>query len=84
MQDYIDFLEKKKTTHTVSGFDVDEKQLNKKLFSFQRFIVNRAIKNGKYAIFADCGLGKTLMQLDWAKNVSDFTGKPVLILPPIS
>ena len=54
------------------------------LFPFQKFIVKRALKAGKYAIFADCGLGKTLMQLEWAKQVSDETKKPVLILAPLA
>ena len=54
------------------------------LFDFQKFIVKRALKAGKYAIFADCGLGKTLMQLEWAKQVNKHTNKPVLILAPLA
>ena len=56
---YLDFLQTKQKTHILSGFDVDEKQLNNKMFDFQKFIVKRALKAGKYAIFADGGLGKT-------------------------
>jgi len=80
---YQEFLESKQKTHVVSGFEIAETDLNKNLFPFQRFIVKRAIKHGKYAIFADCGLGKTLMQLEWANQVSKFTGKRVLILAPL-
>jgi hypothetical protein len=80
---YQEFLESKQKTHVVSGFEIAESDLNKNLFTFQRFIVKRAIKHGKYAIFADCGLGKTLMQLEWANQVSKFTGKRVLILAPL-
>jgi DNA modification methylase len=58
--------------------------MNVNLFDFQKFIVKRALKAGKYAIFADCGLGKTLMQIEWAKQVSNYTGKPVLILAPLA
>jgi len=84
MQDYKTFLEKKQKTHILSGFDIDDSQLNKNLFEFQRFIVKRALKAGKYAIFADCGLGKTLMQLEWAYQVSKYTNMPVLILAPLA
>ena len=84
MEDYKKFLERKQKTHVLSGFDVDESKLNKNLFGFQRFIVKRSLKAGKYAIFADCGLGKTLMQLEWANQVSNYTNKPVLILAPLA
>lgn len=80
--DYNQFLQAKHKTHTVSGFDASE--LNPMLFPFQDFIVKRALKAGKYAIFADCGLGKTLMQLEWAHRVSEYTKKPVLILAPLA
>ena len=81
--DYQTFLESKQKNHILSGFEVAENDLNKMMFPFQRFIVKRALKAGKYAIFADCGLGKSLMQLDWANHVSKFTGKRVLILAPL-
>lgn len=82
--DYNEFLETKKKQHVLSGFDIDESQLNGNMFPFQKFIVKRALKAGKYAIFADCGLGKTLMQLEWANQVSLYTNKPVLILAPLA
>jgi DNA modification methylase len=81
---YLEFLKAKQKTHTMSGFDIDESELNQKMFPFQKFIVKRSLKAGKYAIFADCGLGKTLMQLEWANQVSMKTGKPVLILAPLA
>jgi len=80
--DYQQFLQQKQKTHIESGFEVD--QLNSNLFDFQKFIVKRALKAGKYAIFADCGLGKTLMQLEWAYQVQKHTNKPVLILMPLA
>jgi DNA modification methylase len=58
--------------------------LNKKMFPFQKFITKRALKAGKYAIFADCGLGKTLMQLEWANKVCGHTQGKVLILAPLA
>jgi len=74
---YEDFIKTKIKSHENLGFDC--KDLNKNLFPFQKFIVQKALKKGKYAIFADCGLGKTLMQLEWAYRVSEHTQKPVLI-----
>jgi len=82
--EYNDFLIQKQKTTIKSGFDVSEDTLNKSLFPFQRFIVKRALNAGKYAIFADCGLGKTLMQLEWANQVSAYTQKPVLIVAPLA
>lgn len=54
------------------------------LFPFQRHLVEWALRKGRAAIFADCGLGKTPMQLVWAENVARETGKPVLILTPLA
>lgn len=83
MTDYEQFLESKQKSHISSGFDIDESNLNSNLFPFQKFIVKRALHYGKYAIFADCGLGKTLMQLEWAQRVKEQTNKKVLILAPL-
>jgi len=82
--EYTKFLESKAKAHVLSGFEIDESELNKNLFDFQRFIVKRALKAGKYAIFADCGLGKTLMQLEWANQVNKKTNGKVLILAPLA
>lgn len=82
--DYKDFLSSKITRIEDSGFDVHESELNINLFDFQRFIVKRALKMGRYAVFADCGLGKTIMQLEWARHVAAHTNKPVLILAPLA
>jgi len=82
--EYQEFLKTKHKNHIFSGFDIDENELNKAMFPFQKFIVKRALKAGKYAIFADCGLGKTLMQLEWAHRVAMKTNRPVLILAPLA
>jgi DNA modification methylase len=81
---YEDFLKSKQKKYIDSGFIIDELKLNHLLFDFQKFIVKRALEAGKYAIFADTGLGKTAMQLEWANQVSKFTDKPVLILAPLA
>jgi DNA modification methylase len=82
--DYLQFLQTKQKSIITSGFDINENELNNAMFDFQKFIVKRALNAGKYAIFADCGLGKTLMQLEWAKQVNNHTNKPVLILAPLA
>jgi len=82
--EYSEFIKQKRKSIVLSGFDVDESAMNPMLFDFQRWIVLKACKAGKYAIFADCGLGKTLMQLEWARLVSEHTGMPVLILCPLA
>jgi len=81
---YEDFLKTKIKTIQESGFNVDESELNPLLFDFQKYIVKRALKAGRFAIFADCGLGKTFMQLEWARLVSEKTQHPVLILCPLA
>ena len=80
--DYNEFLQTKQKSIIQSGFEATD--LNTMLFPFQEFIVKRALKAGKYAIFADCGLGKTFMQLEWAYRVSLHTGGKVLILAPLA
>lgn len=81
---YKDFIKKKGRINFKKGIPVDGINLNKKLFPFQQFIVKIALQRGKYAIFADCGLGKTFIQLEWAKHINEKTKKPVLILAPLA
>lgn len=81
---YDEFLQTKEITHTYSGFDIDESEMNKKMFPFQKFCARRALRAGKYALFADTGLGKTFMQLEWAQKVADRENKPILILAPLA
>ena len=80
MTSYDSFLESKKIKHQDAGFEINESDLNTNLFDFQRHIVKTALKKGKYAIFADCGLGKTLMQLEWANHVCLKTKKIKILL----
>jgi DNA modification methylase len=82
--EYKEFLETKRKTFLESGFEIDESELNHNLFDFQKYIVKKALKKGRFAIFADCGLGKTLMQLSWASAVFTHTGVKVLILAPLA
>ena len=81
---YISFLKTKKIRKIQSGFSVDEKELNPELFGFQKFCVKRALKAGKFALFEDCGLGKTIQQLEWAKQVINNCNVSVIILAPLA
>ena len=82
--EYTQFIESKLKVDYESGWDISLDSLNPKLFDFQKWTVKRAIKKGKFAIFADCGLGKTFMQLEIARLVVEKTGKPFLILCPLA
>lgn len=81
---YQDFLEKKLRYNTESGFDIHEDHLNTKLFDFQKYIVRKALRAGKFALFVECGGGKTPMQLEWASQVFRNTTLPVIILCPLA
>ena len=76
---YADFLASKAVRHVPTGLDIVP-ALNPQLFDFQADIVRWALRKGRAAIFADCGMGKTAMQLEWAKHIP---GK-VLILAPLA
>jgi len=80
--EYQEFLETKQFDDIASGFVVDN--LNKNMFDFQKAIVKWALIRGRAAIFADTGLGKTLMQSEWAQKVAEHTDKPVLIFAPLA
>ena len=84
LKDYEKFLQSKMKRHIDSGFKITESELNPMLFDFQKFIVIKCLERGRAAIFADCGLGKTPMQLEWANQISKREKKPVLILTPLA
>lgn len=81
---YQVFLQNKSRKVTYTGFDVSPDDVTPHAFLFQRDIIRWACKLGRSAVFADTGMGKTLMQLEWARLVSEYTGKPVLILAPLA
>jgi Helicase conserved C-terminal domain len=80
--DYAEFIEEKAQLGNSSGFD--PVWMPEFLFDFQRDLVGWSTRQGRAAIFADCGLGKTPMQLCWAENVRRHDGKPVLIATPLA
>ena len=71
--DYREFLESKRIVHQSTGLDVSRDELSPLLFPWQQEITEFGLSKGKAAIFADCGLGKTPMQLEWAKEVHQHT-----------
>jgi DNA modification methylase len=80
---YEQFIDAKRTMATDSGFAIDG-DINPSLFDFQRDIVRWALRRGRASIFADCGMGKTIMQLAWADAVADHTCGRVIILAPLA
>ena len=82
--DYTEFLDSKRQRVADSGIAVMPEAVNPKLFDWQQQIVLWGLRKGQSAIFADCGLGKTPMQLEWAQKVSHNQDKPVLILAPLA
>ena len=79
---YQDFIAAKQQVGADHGFD--PVWMPSSLFPFQVAIVEWALRKGRAAIFADCGLGKTPMQLTWAENVARVSGGRVLILTPLA
>lgn len=80
---YTEFLESKKRRHINAGFEIKEKDINPILFDFQRFSVVKALQTGRYGLFEECGLGKTMQQVEWANHVVRKTNQPVTILAPL-
>ena len=78
---YKAFLERKAQVDGQAGFE--PVWLPDFLFGFQRMLAEWAVRKGRAAIFADCGLGKSPLELVWALNVHKHTGKPVLLLTPL-
>jgi superfamily II DNA or RNA helicase len=79
---YEEFIDAKSQMGGDHGFDPGE--LPSYLYDFQAYLVDWALRKGKAAIFADCGLGKTAMQLTWAQKVVEHTNKRVLIVTPLA
>ncbi|MCK9601528.1 MAG: hypothetical protein M0R06_20975 [Sphaerochaeta sp.] len=79
---YAEFLARKAQLTNAGGFEPVD--LPGHLFDFQAALTEWAVRQGRGALFADCGLGKTPMELAWADQVYRKTGKPVLMLTPLA
>ena len=80
--EYNEFIQSKKHLTGDYGFPIN--YLPDIAFDFQKFIIEKAVTKGRIGVFADTGLGKTLIQLSIANNVVRHTNKRVLILTPLA
>lgn len=81
-RDYAAFLRAKQWRQPESGFD--PMPIASPLFDFQSDLVRWAVRRGRGAVFADTGLGKTRVQIEWGRQVAAYTERPVLILAPLA
>lgn len=81
---YQDFILSKQKFNRFNGISISEDLLNPKLKDFQKFSVSKALEKGRFALFEDCGLGKTPQQLEWSNQLAMYTNRPSLILAPLS
>lgn len=82
--EYIDFLKQKQKAKSFDGIEVNANELNPMLFDWQKQTVKWALSKGRAGLFEDCGLGKTVQQLEWANQVHKHTDRNVLILAPLA
>lgn len=79
---YEQFLSGKKALVNSAGIAASE--FNPLMYEFQKHITEKALSNGRYGVFADCGLGKTIIQEEWARQITEHTKKPVVIAAPLA
>ena len=79
---YDDYVMGKIRPVEAAGFEPME--IHAPLFEWQKMVVRWALKQGRAALFEDCGLGKTLQQMEWARQVATHVQMPVLILCPLA
>lgn len=82
MSEYTDFIERKSQLETMAGFA--PRFVPSCLFDFQQGLLDWSVQKGRCAVLADCGLGKTLIELAWAQNFAERENKPVLIITPLA
>ena len=84
MKDYLEYLSKKRQSARPIGFDVELSELHPLLFDWQKLAVKWSLSLGRAALFEERGLGKTVQQIEWGKQVQVYTHKPVLIVCPLA
>lgn len=84
MIDYSEFLASKHVRHQPTGFHVDLSEINPSAFDWQKVVIQWAVRRGRAALFEDCGLGKSLQMLEWARLIHQKIGGNVLILCPLA
>ncbi len=81
---YEEFLRGKERAAGACGFEWPRERMNPRMFEWQKDIVFWALKNGRAALFEDCGNGKTIQQLEFCRAVCEHTGMPTLIVAPLT
>ena len=84
MSDYAEYLARKKPRMPDAGFDPPPARPAAGLRDYQQLVVDRMLRQGRGCVFADCGAGKTRIELEWARAVAEHTDRPVLILTPLA
>lgn len=79
---YEQFIKNKR--HMSGSFGFDHVWMPSRAFDFQKSIIDKSVRKGRYGVFADTGLGKTMIQLAIAHNIVVKTNKRVLILTPLA
>lgn len=82
--EYLDFIKSKKPKSEAVGFKIPSSFINSNAFDYQADIIDRACFNGRYALFMDTGLGKSITQMNYADNIHRHTNKDVLMLAPLA
>jgi hypothetical protein len=82
--DYNKYIKSKNICFNGSGIKISDNKLNDSLIDFQKAIVAWSLRKGRACLFEDCGLGKTIQQLDWAQKILEHENKPILILAPLA
>lgn len=80
--EYQEFIKNKK--HSLGAFGFEPLWMPESAFDFQKFIIEKSVTKGRFGMFADTGLGKTLLQIAIAENIIRKTNKRVLILTPLA
>lgn len=81
---YDEFLHSKQRISPACGFDRPKEKMNPMMFEWQKDITRWALRKGRAALFEDCGNGKTIQQLEFCRAVSEYIGKPSLIVAPLT
>src|SRR5690349_2102317 len=80
MTNYGDFLTTKHRAVTPTGRPCTEADIHPSLFGFQKHVTAWAVRRGRAAIWATTGMGKTRIQLEWAR----LSGDRVLVIAPLA
>jgi hypothetical protein len=81
---YEQLIEQKRIKPKLSGFEVEENALHGLLFDFQKYCTRLALRHGRYALFEDCGLGKTFQGSEWVTKITNHIQRPCISVAPLA